>query len=117
MNKKVRPIIIHDHVDDVDYTLEFTRATVKFAESRGFSIDDVAKYPMTKLYELFFYSFRANHKDVARAKTDKIIDEYWGGIGGIPDGVVERLGELYAEPFNATIEDVDVKNKKATVEL
>ena len=35
------------------YVLEFSRKTVTSAERAGFDIDEVAKYPMSKVYELF----------------------------------------------------------------
>lgn len=116
--ERVKPIVLRME-DGTEYTLEFSRETVRFAEGRGFVIDDVAKFPMTKVYEFFWYAFRMHHKAISREKTDKIIDEDWGGIGGIPAGVLERLGQLYAEPFN-TLVDADngeAKNARVTVEL
>ena len=117
INEQVKPIIIHDEEAGMDYTLEFNRESVRFAEARGFDIDDVGKYPMTKLPELFYYAFRMHHKNISREKTDKIIDEDWGGIAGIPDGVLERLGMLYAAPFG-TLKDKEDKNPpKVTVQF
>lgn len=94
----VKPIIIKNTEDGVEYTLEFNRESVKFAEMRGFKIDDLGEYPMTKIPELFFYAFRMHHKNVSREKTDKILFEE---LGGIPEGMLERLAELYAQPFEA----------------
>lgn len=116
INEQVKPIIIHDAENEIDYTLEFNRESVRFAEQRGFDIDDVSKYPMTKIPELFFYAFRMHHKGVARDKTDKIIDNYFGGVAGLPDGLLERLGELYAQPFTS-LEDKEGKKGKATIRL
>ena len=114
--KRPKPIVLHDEETGQEYTLEFNRDSIRFAESRGFVIEDVGKYPMTKVYELFFYSFRMHHKNVSREKTDRLIDEGWGGLGGIPEGVIERLGELYAAPFIA-LTDGEEKNARLTVEL
>lgn len=116
MNEVVRPLVLHDEDNGVDYTLEFNRETIRWAESRGFSIDDVDRYPMTKIYELFYYAFRMHHKSISREKTDKIIDG-WGGIKHIPDGVLERLGMLYAQPFEMLKDNEAVKNAKVVVEL
>ena len=117
VNEQVKPIIIHDEENGTDYTLEFDRDSVRFAEARGFDIDDVGKYPMTKIPELFFYAFRMHHKSVSREKTDRILFEE---LGGLPDGAAERLGALYAAPFEA-LSNKDsngkVKNSKMTVEL
>ena len=117
VNEKVKPIILHDSETGTDYTLEFNRESVKFAESRGFKIEDVGDYPMTKIPEMFFYAFRAHHKNVSREKTDRFIFEDWGGISDIPDGVIERLFQLYNEPFEATKTEPERKNSKLTVEL
>ena len=52
----VKPIIIKS--DTEEFTLEFNRESIKFAEMRGFKIDEVSSFPMTKVPELFFYAFR-----------------------------------------------------------
>lgn len=118
-NEKVRPITLTDSESGEKYILEFNRETVKFAEQRGFNINAVSDAPMTRIPELFYYAFRMHHKNVARDRTDKIIFEDWGGIGGIPDGVLERLGMLYSATFDSfkADEDGEVKNSKVTVEL
>ena len=117
-NEEIRPLILHDTESGQDYTLEFNRESVKFAEQRGFSLDDVDRFPMSKTYELFYYAFRMHHRNVSREKTDRIIDEDWGGIANIPDGVLERLGMLYAAPFGSLVENKGDKNPpKVTVEF
>jgi len=101
------------------YTLEATRATVKFAESKGFIVSDVGSFPVTQLPDLFFYLFRANHKNVARDKTDKILfDEF----APVPKEYITRWFELYAEPMTALIateetEEEARKNVRVTVEM
>lgn len=117
VNERIKPIILRDTESGTEYTLEFNRESVKFAESRGFKIDDVSDYPMTKIPEFFYYAFRAHHKNVSREKTDKMIFEEWGGIGSLPEGLVERLFQLYTEPFEATKTEEERKNSKLTVEL
>lgn len=117
VNEKVKPIILHDTEAGVDYTLEFNRESVRFAEMRGFDLNDIDKFPMTRIPDLFYYSFRMHHKNVSREKTDKIIFDEFGGIGNLPDGLMERLIMLYAEPFNGTNVGDKPKNSKITVEL
>ena len=117
VNEQVKPIIIHDTENQVDYTLEFNRESIRFAEQRGFDIDDVSKYPMTKIPELFYYAFRMHHKNVSREKTDRIL---FDDLGGLPEGAAERLGALYAAPFEALSNkdnDKKAKNSKVTVEM
>ena len=113
MASEVKPIIVTDDETGMEFTLEFTRESVKFAEARGFKINDVADYPMTKIPELWFYAFRAHHKNIARAKTDALLE----GLGGIPDGLLERLGELYAAPFSALTDGQTEANPRVTVKL
>lgn len=114
----VKPIIIKNTEDNAEYTLEFNRESVIFAEMRGFKIEDLGDYPMTKIPELFFYAFRMHHKNISRDKTDKIL---FSELGGIPNGMLERLAELYAQPFNALTvvdeEGEERKNSKFQVEF
>lgn len=114
-NERVKPLILHDNENNVDYTLEFNRESVMFAESKGFVLDEVEKIPMTRVYELFYYSFRMHHRNVPREKTDRIIDE-WGGLLGIPDGVLERLAALYMATFG-TLKDKEANPPKVTVQF
>jgi len=111
--EEIKPIILTDEETGSKYTLEFSRASVKFAENRGFDFGNIR--PMTGVYDLFFYSFRKNHPNVARNKTDKMIDD-WGGPGGMPEGMIDRLIALYGAPFEATT-DPNSKNSKMTVEM
>ena len=115
MAEKVKPIILTDTATGDKYTLEFNRDTVRFAESRGFVVGDIDKFPMT-IYDLFFYSFRMHHRNVAREKTDKIIDDGFGGIAGIPIPMLDRLMELYNETFG-TLYDENEENPRMVVEL
>lgn len=94
---EVKPMIITDNKTGERYTLEFDKDSVRFAESRGFDLDDVSRFPMTKLEELFWYAFRKNHKRVDLLKARKLLE----GIGPLPDGFTERLISLYAQPYEA----------------
>lgn len=113
MSQNAKPIIVKDDETGLEYTLEFNRETVRFAEARGFKIGDVADYPMTKIPELWYYAFRMHHKALSRGKTDALLD----GLGGIPEGLLERLGELYAAPFAALTGEQTEENPRVTVKL
>lgn len=115
-NEIVKPLIFKDEETGERWTLEFNRDTVRYAENRGFVLDDVSKYPMTKIPEFVWYAFRMHHKNVSRERVDRIIEEGFGGISNIPDGVLERLGQLYAAPFSSLI-DEEENPHKVTVEL
>lgn len=109
----VKPIVIKGK--DESYTLEFNRDSVRFAETRGFKYEDVSDFPMTKIPELFFYAFRMHHPKITRIQADNIFDE----IGGLPEGAIERLVELYIAPFESLTvpEGAEPKNSKWTVEM
>ncbi len=110
--EKVKPIIIHDNDNKKDYTLEFNRDTVKFAESRGFVIEDLDRFPMTKTPEFFWYAFRMHHPSVGLNQAEKILDQ----LGGMNENIARRLGELWAATF-MSLKDETVKNSNLTVEL
>ena len=111
--ERVNPVILRDSEDGKVYTLEFDRETVLWAEqTRDFSVQDLSRLPMSKIYEFFWLSFRMHHKNVAKEKTDKIIDS-WGGIRHLPDGLMERLGELWAQAYDMG----DANPQRVTVEL
>ena len=113
--ERVKPIILADNETGRKFTLEFDRESVRFAEMHKFDIDDVGRFPMLKVPELFYYAFRMHHKNISRAETDRILfDE----LGGMPGGMIERLGQLYSAPFEAlAMGDGEPKNARMTVEL
>ena len=95
----VKPVSGKHEETGREYTLEVNRECGRSAESRGFVVEEVGKYPLTRLYELWFYAFRMHHKSVSRQKTDALLDSL-GGVMDAPDGLFARLGELYSEGFN-----------------
>ena len=118
MSNEVRPITVKDSDTGFEYTLEFNRESVQFAEMRGFKMQDVSDYPMTKVPELWFYAFRMHHKNLSRQKTDALLN----GLGGVPavmnhPTLLGRLGELYAEPFLSMSDEQAEENPRVTVEL
>ena len=75
----------------------------------------VLEFSQTNIPNLFFYAFRKNHKNVARDKTDKFLDE----LGGLSSAEITRLVELYNQPNESLIlaEESGRKNCRLTVEL
>lgn len=118
-NEKVKPIILTDNETGEKYTLEFNRESVLYAERNGFNIEEIDSLPMTRIPEFFYYAFRMHHKFIKREKTDEILFDKEKGLGGLPEGMLARLGELYAAPFNAfkRDEDNEGKNSRMTVEM
>lgn len=88
------------------YTLEFTRASVKKLERQGFSISEAKDKPMTFFPELFSAAFVANHPFIKK----EIIDEIFENVCG-KAGLVEKLIELYQEPFNTLMDDPEESEK------
>ena len=113
----INPARIIDDQNGRTYELDFSRESIVFAERNHFKLEDALEYPVTGMRDLFYYSFRKNHRNVARDKTDKLI-ERWGG--GIPEALVKRLIQLYqqAQSSNAIIVDEESeKNSGLTLEL
>lgn len=85
---------------DRDYCLEFTKASVKAMEDRGFSPSKILEAPMTYLPELFYGAFRANHPYTNR----KVVDEIYEAMEGKSE-LVNTLIEMYNEPIKALTEE------------
>lgn len=116
MEERITPATITDNKSGDKYELDFTRESVRFAENRGFELANVAKYPVNGVADLFYYSFRAHHKNIARDKTDKLI-ERWGGV---PEALLNRLIQLYQQAMTANNVQTDEeaeKNAELTLEL
>lgn len=111
----VNPIIITNNETNDEYTLEFSRESVTFAENHGFTMDDFDEKLMTRVPQLFYYAFRMHHPRMTQAMTDKILFE---DLGGISKEVSGRLVELYSAPYETLINTEGTpKNSKVTVRL
>lgn len=113
LNERPKPITITDPDSGATYVLDFDRASVKFAEQRGFKIMEVADAPETSVANLFFYAFRKNHRDLARVNTDKILDD----LGGLLPEEVVRLQELYSASITSLNVEGERKNSRMKVDL
>ena len=89
-----------------EYTLEYTRKTVREMERRGFVIGDVADKPVSTLPALFSGAFLAHH----RFLEQKIIDEIFDKMGNKED-LIGKLAEMYNAPIVAMVDDSDQKGK------
>ena len=111
--ERPNPIKITDPDTQEVYTLDFDREAVKFAERRGFKIMEFQNTPDTGISDLFFYAFRKNHKNIARDKTDKLLDE----LEGLLPEEVNRLQELYSAAITSLNVEGERKNSRVKVEL
>lgn len=121
MDERVNPIRLTDKTGIIGpagevYELDFSRESIVFAENRGFKVEEVVTYPVTRISELFYYSFRKNHRKVSREKTDKLM-EAWGGV---TESVLKRLVDLYNQAAlsnNIQVDEDAEKNEMVAVEL
>jgi hypothetical protein len=116
-DERVKPVRLFDNDTGVEYVLDFSRDSVRFAESRGFKPDDVLEYPASRIPELFFYAFRKNHKNIAKNQSDKILEEK---LGGMTEALLARLIQLYNQAALTHLiasEEDSAKNARMTVEL
>lgn len=116
MEERVKDFSITDNDTGKKYTFDFSRETVKFAESRGFELENLAKFPATNIPDFFYYALRMHHKDVARANSDALLEK----MGGLSEDVLERLIKLYQQAQTANVVQTNedaAKNAKVTLEL
>lgn len=86
-----------------EYTLEYTRESVKQMEREGFVANDIVNKPMLTLPKLFAGAFKAHHKyDVKQKEIDAIFDLFTN-----KNALVEKLAEMYAEPMETLMDDVN----------
>lgn len=113
-NEIIKPVFLT--LEGERYELDFNRDAVRFAEQRDFVLEEVLKYPVSKVPEFFFYAFRWHHKGLSREKTDKILET----MGGMSPKLAQRLMLLYqqAQMANNLQEDEELeKNGAVTVEM
>ena len=95
MNKQLRFTY-----EDVEYTLEYTRATVTAMEKKGFVVSDIETKPLTILPALFAGAFIANHRFVKQEVIDKIYSKLTN-----KQELIGKLAEMYNEPIMALIDE------------
>lgn len=84
-----------------NYTLEFTRRTVRQMEDAGFIASDVAEKPM-QILRLFSGAFLAHHRSV---KSD-VIEEIYAALPN-KDALITALIDMYNEPIEALMDEPD----------
>lgn len=93
-----------------NYTLEYTRNSIRQMENSGFIIADIDRKPMTVLPALFAGAFIAHHPFV---KND-VIESIYAQMKD-KRGLLEHLGEMYNEPITAFMDEPsDEKNVEWT---
>jgi len=120
LEERVNPIVITDTETNRKYTLDFNRETVRFAEERGFSWDEVGDKPATMVPLIWYTAFRRYDSRISLDKTTKLLED----LGGMKPSWVVRLRELYNQALTSLIaqdtaegEEEEAKNARLTVEL
>lgn len=92
-----------------EYTLEYTRESVKQMEREGFKGEDILNKPMLTLPKLFAGAFKAHHKFDTKQKTiDEIFELFTN-----KQALVEKLAEMYAEPMETLMDDDNIDEGNA----
>lgn len=99
--------IVFEH-KGTQYTLEFSRDSVKQLERSGFNYEEAGAKPITTLMTLFKGSFLMHHPRVSQAT----IDEIWESLGD-KDGLFDALAGLYSEPIESLMKEPDEGKKIA----
>ena len=115
--ERINPIRITDNDTGKVYELDFNRESVDFVERQGYKIEETFDYPNINIPKLFYYSFRANHKNVSLQQSRALLDK----LGGITEDIALRLVDLYRQATlaNNVLQDKEelAKNSRVTVEL
>ena len=84
-----------------EYTLEYTRESVKQMQREGFVSHDIINKPMLALPQLFTGAFKAHHRfDVKQRDIDELFEQFKN-----KEALVEKLAEMYSEPMEAMMDD------------
>lgn len=85
-----------------DYTLEYTRSSIRRMERDGFDTGNAEANPMSAVYAMFRGAFYAHHRNA----DTKIIDEIFDKLGDLHEWADDLL-EMYKETFEPTNDDKD----------
>ena len=86
--------------NDKDYTLEYTRQSVRMMEGQGFVLEQISEKPVTMIPMMFQGAFIKNHRGMKRALIDEIYDEV-----ADKSGLLNALMEMYAETLSSLTDE------------
>lgn len=109
---------------DVNYTLEYSRASVKILEANGFKVDEFLEKPMTNIDLVFQGAFIKNHSKTPVAVINEILEGCPNKnelIVTLKKMIDETYESLLAEPVegaagNVTWKTLDLSPKKTNQE-
>ena len=95
-----------------DYTLEYSRQSVRQMEAQGFVLDQVSDKPMTMIPLLVYGAFFKNHRGLDLKKIDEIYDNLTNKMGeGEEQGFIQALLVMYGETLSTLTADNEGGNK------
>jgi hypothetical protein len=84
-----------------EYTLEFTRESIKQMEREGFVLDDVVRKPMSTLPVFFAGAFKAHHKfDTKQKKIEEMFERFTN-----KEALFSKLLDMYQYPMETLIDN------------
>lgn len=95
--------------DGKDYTLEFTRQTVRMMEEKGFIAGDIEDKPMSTLPSLFEGAFLAHHRFEKKETVNRIYAQL-----GKKHELIEKLAEMYNDPIQSLLDEPEEGNVEWT---
>lgn len=117
MDERINPLRVTDLDTGKVYELDFNRESVRFVENQGFKIEEVLDFPNVNIPKLWYFAFRAKHKNVSLNQAEALLDK----LGGLTEDMVLRLIDLYrqATAANNILQDKEelAKNSRMAVEL
>jgi hypothetical protein len=110
MSTKINVTYNHEN-----YTLEYTRTSVKQMEQQGFSLEKISEQPMNQIPLLVYGAFMKNHKGIKRSLVDEIYEHITDKIGDGDNGFIHALLEMYAETVNVLTDNNSVDEGNVAV--
>lgn len=84
-----------------EYTLEFTRESIKQMEREGFVLEDVVRKPMLTLPVFFAGAFKAHHKyDTKQKKIEEIFEKFTN-----KQALFSKLVDMYQYPMETMLDE------------
>ena len=104
-------------IADKEYTLEWTRQTIMWAEKNGLILEKLTDKPFSFMFYLFKGMLRKQHPEIAdnEEKVSELIDQFQDEGYEMTDFLEESLSQL--EAFTKTIQpNSKAKKKKLVIE-
>lgn len=91
---------------NINYILEYTRASVVSLEQSGFDVREAEKKPVSTLQALFLGAFKAHHALVKPSLIWEIFEQL-----GDKENLFAKLLEMYTEPIKALTAEPEQEKK------